>query len=54
MSRVASMAVEERHVVFAEAAERLQIKPVMVEKDFWVSERKLWNGLKPGTSARNS
>jgi len=37
MNRLASMSVTERRVVFAEAAERLQIKPVMVEKDFWVS-----------------
>ena len=36
MNRVASMPVAERRVVFAEAAERLQIKPVIVEKDFWV------------------
>ncbi len=36
MKRVASMSVTERRVVFAEAAERLQIKPVIVEKDFWV------------------
>ena len=36
MNRVASMPVEERRVVFSEAAERLQIQPVIVEKDFWV------------------
>ena len=36
MNRVASMPVAERRVVFAEAAERLQIQPVIVEKDFWV------------------
>jgi hypothetical protein len=36
MNRVASMLVTERRVVFAEAAERLQIQPVIVEKDFWV------------------
>lgn len=36
MKRVASMPVAERRVVFEEAAERLQIKPVIVEKDFWV------------------
>lgn len=37
MNRLASMPVTERRAVFAEAAEQLQIKPVMVEKDFWVS-----------------
>lgn len=36
MNRIASMPVAERRVVFAEAAERLQIQPVIVEKDFWV------------------
>jgi Nucleotidyl transferase AbiEii toxin, Type IV TA system len=36
MNRLASMPVKERRVVFAEAAERLEIKPVIVEKDFWV------------------
>jgi hypothetical protein len=30
------MPVTERRVVFAEAAERLQIQTVIVEKDFWV------------------
>ncbi len=30
------MAAAERGIVFAEAAERLQIQPVIVEKDFWV------------------
>jgi hypothetical protein len=37
MNHLASMSIEDRRVVFAETAERLQIKPVMVEKDFWVS-----------------
>ena len=36
MNRVASMPVEKRCVVFSEVAERLQIQPVIVEKDFWV------------------
>ncbi|MGH7991403.1 MAG: nucleotidyl transferase AbiEii/AbiGii toxin family protein, partial [Limisphaerales bacterium] len=36
MNRIASMPVTERSVVFAEAAERLQIQTVIVEKDFWV------------------
>ena len=36
MNRIASMPVTERRVVFAEAAERLQIQTVIVEKDFWV------------------
>jgi len=36
MNRLASMPVTEQRVVIAEAAERLQIKPVIVEKDFWV------------------
>ena len=36
MNRLASMPVTERRVVVAEAAERLQIQPVIVEKDFWV------------------
>jgi len=36
MNRVACMPVAERRVVAAEAAERLQIRPVIVEKDFWV------------------
>jgi hypothetical protein len=36
MNRVASMPVAERRVIFAEAAERLQFQPVIVEKDFWV------------------
>src|SRR5947209_14301933 len=36
MNRVASMPVAERRLVFAEAAERWQINPVIVEKDFWV------------------
>ena len=36
MNRIASIPVAERRVVFAEAAERLQIQPVIVEKDFWV------------------
>lgn len=36
MNRIACMPVTERRVVFAEAAERLQIRPVIVEKDFWV------------------
>lgn len=36
MNRLASMPVTERRVMVVEAAERLQIKPVIVEKDFWV------------------
>ena len=36
MNRIASMSVTECRVVFAEAAERLQIQTVIVEKDFWV------------------
>ena len=36
MNRIASMPVTERRVVFAEAAERLQIQTVIVEKDFWL------------------
>ena len=36
MNRIFSMPVTERRVVFAEAAERLQIQTVIVEKDFWV------------------
>jgi len=36
MNRIASMPTAERRVVFAEAAERLRIKTVIVEKDFWV------------------
>ncbi|MFZ4693795.1 MAG: nucleotidyl transferase AbiEii/AbiGii toxin family protein [Verrucomicrobiia bacterium] len=36
MNRIASMSVAERRVVFTEAAERLQIMTVIVEKDFWV------------------
>ena len=36
MNRIASMPVTERRVVFAEAAERLQIQTVIVKKDFWV------------------
>ena len=42
MNRVASMPVEERRVVFSEAAERLQIQPVIVEKDFWVCWALVW------------
>ncbi len=37
MNRLASMLVTGRGLVFAEAAKRLQIRPVMVEKNFWVS-----------------
>src|SRR5450631_2482877 len=36
INRIASMSVTERRVVFTEAAERLQIQTVIVEKDFWV------------------
>jgi hypothetical protein len=36
MNRVASLPVAERRLLFSEAAERLQIQRVMVEKDFWV------------------
>ena len=36
MNRIVSMQTAERGIVFAEAAERLQIQPVIVEKDFWV------------------
>ncbi len=36
MNRFASMRLEERQVIFAEAGERLQIHPVVLEKDFWV------------------
>jgi hypothetical protein len=36
MNRLASKSAEERGVVFSEAAVRLQIQPVIVEKDFWV------------------
>ncbi len=31
------MSATARGGIFVEAAERLQIRPVMVEKDFWVS-----------------
>jgi predicted nucleotidyltransferase component of viral defense system len=34
MNRIVSMPAAERGIVFAEAAERLQIQPVIVEKDF--------------------
>src|SRR5450631_3862870 len=36
MNRIASMSLTERRVVFTEAAERLHIHTVIVEKDFWV------------------
>lgn len=36
MNRVASMPAAERRLLFSEAAERLQIQRVIVEKDFWV------------------
>jgi hypothetical protein len=36
MNHLASMPVAERRVLFAEAAERLHIQLVIVEKDFWV------------------
>ena len=36
MNRLALMSLEDRLAVFAEAGERLQINPVVLEKDFWV------------------
>ncbi|MEI6036141.1 MAG: nucleotidyl transferase AbiEii/AbiGii toxin family protein [Verrucomicrobiae bacterium] len=36
MNRIVSMAAADRGIVFTEAAERLQIQPAIVEKDFWV------------------
>jgi hypothetical protein len=36
MNLIASMPVTERRIVFTEAAERLRIQTVVVEKDFWV------------------
>lgn len=36
MNRIVSILAAERRIVFEEAAERLQIQPVIVEKDFWV------------------
>ena len=36
MNRFALMPAEDRRVVLAEAGERLQIQPVVLEKDFWV------------------
>ena len=36
MNRFALMSAVDRRVVLAEAAERLQIQPVVLEKDFWV------------------
>jgi hypothetical protein len=36
MNRFALMSVEDRLAVLAEAGERLQINPVVLEKDFWV------------------
>lgn len=36
MNRFALMSSEDRLAVFAEAGERLQINPVVLEKDFWV------------------
>ena len=36
MNRIATLSAAERQIIFTEAAERLQIQPVIVEKDFWV------------------
>ena len=36
MNRFALMPAGDRLVVFTEAGERLQIQPVVLEKDFWV------------------
>lgn len=60
MNLIVSMPVLERRILIEEAAERLQVKPVIVEKDFWVCwmlavlfGRQDWNGalvFKGGTA----
>ena len=42
MNRFALMPAEDRRVVLAEAGERLQIQPVVLEKDFWVCWMRAW------------
>lgn len=55
MSDFLSLPLDERRLAFGEAAQRLQVSPVMLEKDFWVCWllERLFSDVFPGGDAAN-